>query len=91
MRNVRVTLLSAVATCLLPFTPAMAELGHPSGCVSCAPIDVTAPTQGSYQGAPAIGNMGFPFGAPALAPETDAAPAPRMRHVRRHGSRAKVH
>jgi hypothetical protein len=87
MRSVRIALLSAVATCLLPFTPATAEIGHPSGCASCAPIDTTTPTQDSYQGAPAIGNMGFPFGAAALAPETDAAPAPRMRHVRRHASR----
>jgi hypothetical protein len=85
------TLLSAAATCLLPFTPAMAELGHPSGCVSCARIDITPPTQGSSQGAPAIGNIGFQFGAPALAPETDAAPAARMRHKRRHRSLAKVH
>ena len=91
MRSVRIALLWAVATCLLPFTPATAEVGHPSGCATCAPIDITAPTQGSYRGAPAIGNMGFPFGATALAPETDAAPAPRMRHVRRHATRAVVH
>jgi hypothetical protein len=91
MRYVRIALLSAVATCPLPFTPAMAELGHLTGCVSCPPIEITAPTQGSSQGAPAIGNRGFPFGATALTPGTDAAPASRMRHLRRHASRAKVH
>ena len=91
MRYVRVALLSAAATWLLPFTPAVAELGHPSGCASCGPIEITAPTQGSYQGAPAIGNIGFPFGATALAPETGAVPAPRIRHVRHHVGRAKVH
>ena len=36
MRCVCIALLSAVATCLLPFpTPAIAQLGHPSGCVGC--------------------------------------------------------
>jgi hypothetical protein len=91
MRYVRIALLSATATCLLPFTPAIAELGHPSGCASCEPVEITAPNQGSYQGAPAMENMGFPFGATALAPEAGTSPAPRMRHVRRHESHANVH
>jgi hypothetical protein len=48
MRYVRMTLLSAAATCVLPFaTPAIAELGHPSGCANCPPIEIAAPTQGS--------------------------------------------
>jgi hypothetical protein len=91
MRYVRVALLSAAATCLLPFTSAIAELGHPSGCASCEPVEITAPTQGSDQGAPAIGIIGFPFGATALVPETDAAPAASIRYVRHHVGRAKVH
>lgn len=72
MRCVRIALLSA-ATCLLPFcTPAIAELGHPSGCVGCPPVDIAAPTESSFQrGAPAVGpalNAGLPSGATALAP-----------------------
>ena len=72
MRYVCTALLS-VATCLLPFsTPAIAELGHPSGCVGCPPVEIAAPTEGSFpEGAPAIGpvrNTGFPSGATALAP-----------------------
>jgi hypothetical protein len=73
MRYVCITLLSAAATCLLPFsTPAIAELGHPSGCVGCPPVEIAAPTEGSFQeNAPAIGpalNTGFSSGATALAP-----------------------
>ena len=72
MRYVCTALLS-VATCLLPFsTPAIAELGHPSGCVGCPPVEIAAPTEGSFpERAPAIGpvrNTGFPSGATALAP-----------------------
>jgi hypothetical protein len=75
MRYVRMALLSAAATCLVPFaTPAIAELGHPSGCVGCPPVEVSGPTQGPDQeGAPVIGamlNMGFPLGATAQAPAT---------------------
>lgn len=53
MRYTRIALLSA-ATCLLPFaTPAIAELGHPSGCLSCAPVEVSGPTQSyDYERAP---------------------------------------
>ena len=56
MKNTRIAVLSAAAACLLPFaTPAIAELGHPSGCASCEPVEVTAPTGGYYQeGAPLI-------------------------------------
>ena len=88
MRYVRIALLSAAATCLLPFTtPATAELGHPSGCVSCPPVEVPGPTQGSYpEGAPAIGpalNMAFPPGATAPAPARGVAGRPlAKRHQR---------
>jgi hypothetical protein len=83
MRYARVALLSAVASFLLPLaTPAVAELGHPSGCFMCSPTEVTAPTQDYYrEGGPAIGpelRMGFPPGATALAPET------ARRSLRRH-------
>jgi hypothetical protein len=76
MRCVRMALLSAAATCLLPFaTPAIAELGHPSGCVGCPPVEVSGgPTEGpDKERAPVIGpilNMGFPLGATAQAPTT---------------------
>jgi hypothetical protein len=54
MGYTRIALLSAAATCLLPFaTPAIAELGHPSGCLSCAPVEVPGPTPGyDQEGAP---------------------------------------
>jgi hypothetical protein len=82
MRYARIALLSAAATCLLPFaTPAIAEMGHPTGCAQCAPVDLAGPTQGyGYEGVPVIGpalRMGFPFGATALAPETGRAGPPR--------------
>jgi hypothetical protein len=85
-------LAGAVSIFLLPLaTPAVAELGHPSGCFMCSPVDVTAPTQDYYrEGAPAIGlelRMGFPPGATALSPETDAAAAPKIRHLRQHHAR----
>ncbi len=74
MRYTSFALLSAAATCLLPFaTPAIAELGHPSGCVSCAPVEVTGPTQRyDHEGAPVgwpLLSTGVPPGATALAPE----------------------
>ena len=38
MRYARIALLAAVATTLLPLaTPAVAELGHPTGCFMCSP------------------------------------------------------
>jgi hypothetical protein len=84
MSYVRMAILSAAAICLLPFaTPAIAELGHPSGCVGCPPVEVSGPTQGPEQeGAPAIGpmlNMGFPPGATAQAPATRAQGRPRAK------------
>jgi hypothetical protein len=83
MRYVRLTLLSAAATCVLPFaTPAIAELGHPSGCANCPPIEIAAPTQGSDREGGAIGSVlsiGFPSAATALAPEQ----RPRL-HARGH-------
>ena len=82
MRYVRIALLSAAA-CLLPFaTPAIAELGHPSGCVSCPPVEVTGPTEDSFhEGAPAL-NRGFPPGATALTPARGVAGRPLAK--RRH-------
>jgi hypothetical protein len=55
MRYTRIALLSAAASCLLPFArPAIAELGHPSGCLSCAPIEVPGPSpEYDHEGAPA--------------------------------------
>ena len=73
MKYVRITLLSAAATCLLPFaTPAYAELGHPSGCVQCGPVEITAPTRGVPVTGPEL-EIGIPLGARALAPEKGVA------------------
>ena len=47
MTYTRKALLLASATCLLSFaTPAIAELQHPPGCLSCAAIEVPGPTEG---------------------------------------------
>jgi hypothetical protein len=75
MKSIRAALLSAAATCLAPFaTPAIAELGHPSGCASCAPVEVTGPTPGyDHEGGSVIGpllSIGVPPKATALAPDT---------------------
>ena len=86
MRYARIALLSA-ALGLLPFaTPAIAQLGHPTGCAQCAPVNVAAPAQDYYrEGVPVIGTVlgiGVPAGATALAPETGVAvrePAQRRR------------
>jgi hypothetical protein len=71
MRYIGIAVLSAAATCLVPFAPsAIAELGHPSGCLSCAPVEVPGP---SPDYAPATGplpGIGAPRAATALAPET---------------------
>jgi hypothetical protein len=71
MRYVRIALLSAAATGLLPFaSAAIAELGAPSGCARCGPTDVAPPTQ---QNVPANGleqGIGAALGATALVPET---------------------
>jgi hypothetical protein len=90
MRNTSIALLAAAATCLLPFaTPAIAELGHPSGCASCAPVEVSGPSQNyDHEAAPVIGpflRTGVPPGATALAPETG-----RRRHPLANGCHVKV-
>jgi hypothetical protein len=89
MRYKRIVFLSA-ATCLLTFaTPAIAELGHPSGCLSCALVEVPGPTPGyDHQGAPVIGpwlGTGAPPGATPLVPETG-----RRRHRLANGCPVKV-
>ena len=86
-RHVRITLISAAASCLLPFaTPAIAELGHPTGCLSCPPVEVPGPDQGAYpEGAPATGpalNTAFP---PQTTPlESPGNAAGRAHAKRRH-------
>jgi hypothetical protein len=48
MRYARIALLATVATTLLPLaTPAVAELGHPTGCFMCSPVEVTAAPPGA--------------------------------------------
>jgi hypothetical protein len=50
MRHTRIAFLLAAATCLLRFaTAAIAELWHPSGCLSCARVEVPDPTPGYNQ------------------------------------------
>jgi hypothetical protein len=77
MRYVRIALLSAAVTGLLPFaTPAIAEMEHPYGCARCGPTNVATPTQ---QGVPAFGlerGIGAALGATALVPETGLAIPP---------------
>jgi hypothetical protein len=88
MGYVRIALLSAAACPLLFSGPAIAGLGHPTGCVSCPPIEITTPAEDSFhEGAPAIGpalNMSFPPGATALTPGEGVAdhPLPKRRHWR---------
>ena len=75
MKYVRITLLSAAATCLLPFaTPATAQLSieRAPACARCGVFYSTS----SAAGAPVIGpelGIGVPLGATALAPETGVA------------------
>jgi hypothetical protein len=46
MTHTRKALLSAATRCLLLLaTPAIAELQHPPGCLSCAAIEVPGPTE----------------------------------------------
>jgi hypothetical protein len=90
VRYIRIAVLSAAATCLGSFaTPAIAELGHPSGCASCEPVEVTGPTQGyDYDGGSVIGpllSIGAPPGATALAPDRG-----RRRHPLANGCHVKV-
>jgi hypothetical protein len=81
MRYTRIALLSAAATCLLAFaTPSIAELGHPSGCLSCEPVEVPGPPQGyEQQGAPVMGPL-LGIGGPSAA----TAPKPETGRHRRH-------
>ena len=90
MRYIRIALLSVSATCLASLaTPAIAELAHPSGCASCAPVEVSGPSQNyDHEAAPVIGpflRTGVPPGATALAPDTG-----RRRHTLANGCHVKV-
>ena len=86
MRYTRIALLSAAATCLLTFaTPSIAELGHPSGCLSCEPVEVPGPTPDyDQQGAPVIGP------SPGIASPTAATEPETRRHGRSHANRRHV-
>jgi hypothetical protein len=86
MRYARIALVSAAACLLSVATPAIAGLGHPTGCVSCPPIEIPSPTEdSSHEGAPAIGpvlTLPFPLGATALTPAGGFAGHPLVK--RRH-------
>ena len=89
MRYARIALSLVVATVLSPLaTPVFAELGHPSGCLSCSPVEVPGPTDGYYPegGIGSVLSGGFLHGTP----ETDSAAAPKIRHIRRHTHPAEV-
>ena len=80
MTFAHVALLSAAATCALPFaTPASAELRHVAACARCGSVKAKTPTQGYYnEGARVIRperGIGIPPSATSLAPET-AVPDP---------------
>ena len=48
MRYAPIALLAALATTLLPLaTAAVAELGHPTGCFMCSPVEVAAAPPGA--------------------------------------------
>jgi hypothetical protein len=90
VRCIRIALLSAAATWLGPSaTPAVAELGHPSGRASCEPVEVAGPAQGDdREGGSLIGpwlSMGVPPRATALAPDTG-----HRRHPLANGCHVKV-
>ena len=91
MRYARIALLSAVATALVPLAPPVfAELGHPSGCLSCPPVEVPGPEDYHHEGGTGpVLSRGFLPGGTALAPETDHAASPKIRHVRHHARRAE--
>jgi hypothetical protein len=63
MRYARIALLTAITTLPPLATPAVAEPGHPSGCLTCSQVEVTA----------------GPPGATAPAAETDTATSPNIR------------
>jgi hypothetical protein len=91
VRYIGIAFLSMAAACSGPFaTPAIAELGHPSGCASCEPVEVTAPTQGyDHEGGSVLGpllSIGIPPATTALAP-TDTG---RHRRPLANGCHAKV-
>jgi hypothetical protein len=86
MRHTRIALLAA-ATCLLAFaTPSIAELGHPSGCLSCEPVEVPGPGPDyDHEGAPVTGPAPGVGGAPvATAPKLETGRHRRPRATRRH-------
>ena len=90
MKYIRMALLSAAAICLAPLaTPAIAELAHPSGCASCAPVEVGGPTQGyDHERGSVLGpllSIGVPPRATALAPDTG-----RRTHTLANGCHVKV-
>jgi len=72
MRYARIALLTTITTLQPLATPAVAELGHPSGCLTCSQVQVTT----------------VPPGAIAPVPETDTAAAPNIRHIRHNARRA---
>jgi hypothetical protein len=72
MRYARIALLTTITTLQPLATPAVAEPGHPSGCLTCGQVEVTA----------------GPPGATAPAPDTDTATARNIRHVRHYARRA---
>jgi hypothetical protein len=89
MRYARIALFLVVATVLSPLaTSAFAELGHPSGCLSCSPVEVPGPTDGYYHegGIGSVLSGGFLPGTP----ETHTAAGPKIRHIRRHTDHAEV-
>jgi hypothetical protein len=73
MRYTRIALLTTITTLQPLVTPAVAELGHPSGCLTCSHVEVTA---------------GPPGATAPSRPETDTATAQNIRHVRHHSRRA---
>ena len=84
MKYVRITLLSAAATCLLPFaTPATAQLSieRAPACARCGVSYSTSSAAGAPVVVPEL-RIGVPLGATALAPETGLPRPPANRcHV----------
>ena len=78
MRRLRIALTAAAAAWLLPVaTPALAELGHASGCARCGGVHYTRYGNYGFEGVPAVGQeIGIPLAATALVP---LGPAPVSR------------